>query len=662
MHLALLWHFHQPDYRDPRTGVPVMPWVRLHALRGYRDLPIELVEQEVSATVNIVPSLLDQLLHYADGGSDPHLDLTRREADSLDSEEIEQIRRTFVAGNAVMIEAHPAWRTLAHRVRAGERLSTERLRDLQVWSTLAWFGATALRDFPELLALQQKGRSFSEDDKESMIAVQRRILTELPGVLRTLATGSAAAVSASAYFHPILPLLVDCRHARRCMPGLPDECRFAWPDDARLQLDRGRRRLGEVLGKLPVGLWPSEGSVSPEVAAIAAEVGFKWLATDEGILLRSQADAAARPGGWDLGAGLRGFFRDQDLSDRIGFSYGRRPPRDAVRELLHEVERRARGGVVVVALDGENPWEGFPDAGRAFREALHAGLRTGPVRGLTLDAAAELPPVGRVHRLHTGSWIHADFGIWIGHPEDRAAWRLLEQARLAIDQEPDLNRRSEALEKLLPAEGSDWMWWYGEEFSTPFAGTFDALFRAHVRAAWTALGRPIPAELDSPISRQARTPVLPPTTSICPTLEVAPSWARWAGAGSVRFSQGGAMGPAGAHALGLRYGWSDAGELWLWFELADPAPAEAPGTRLRITAGTALVELPYEGSRSDLKTLEFARGSAALVVRVPPAAQPANIPVQLTIVRRDAPSTPYPSDGPVQLTRPTDPQLAYWSA
>jgi hypothetical protein len=338
--------------------------------------------------------------------------------------------------------------------------------------------------------------------------------------------------------------------------------------------------------------------------------------------------------------------------------------RDAVGELLHEVERRVQGGVVVVALDGENPWEAFPDAGRAFRETLHARLRSGPVRAITLDRAAELPAVGRVHRLHTGSWIHADFGIWIGHPEDRAAWLLLEQTRRAIDAETDGSRRAAALEKILPAEGSDWMWWYGDEFSTPFAGTFDALFREHLKAAWAALGKPYPSALDRPISRHARTPVLPPTGTLDPTLDAPPSWARWAGAGTVRFSQGGAMGPAGAHALSLRYGWTDEGELWLWFQLADPLPREREGTLLRVMGGSASVDVPYDAVSANhgIGTLGFARWPGALVVLVPPAAQLGTVAVQLTVFRDQAPSSAYPADGPIELARPRDPALAYWSA
>src|SRR5215813_6313705 len=60
--VLFLWHMHQPDYRDPRTGVAELPWVRLHAASAYRDMALVLREQpHVRATVNFVPSLVAQL-------------------------------------------------------------------------------------------------------------------------------------------------------------------------------------------------------------------------------------------------------------------------------------------------------------------------------------------------------------------------------------------------------------------------------------------------------------------------------------------------------------------------------------------------------------------------------------------------------------------------
>ena len=97
--LAILWHLHQPDYRAPDTGRPMMPWARLHALRGYRDLFVEVVEHGLPWTINVVPLLVDQLLGYAEGADDRHLELTRREAASLDPREAAEATDTLPGGH-----------------------------------------------------------------------------------------------------------------------------------------------------------------------------------------------------------------------------------------------------------------------------------------------------------------------------------------------------------------------------------------------------------------------------------------------------------------------------------------------------------------------------------------------------------------------------------
>ncbi|MEO0604953.1 MAG: glycoside hydrolase family 57 protein, partial [Myxococcota bacterium] len=473
--VALLWHFHQPDYRDPDTGVPVMPWVRLHALRGYRDLLVEAVEHEVAMTINVVPSLLDQLLHYAEGGSDAHLDWTRREAASLDPTEADQVVRFLPTGNRIMHETWPAYSRLERRLGRGAPFATQDLLDVQVWGTLAWFGATARRDFPVLQELAEKGERFTEADKTAMLGVQDTIVRSLPGQLAKVVEARGPALCTSPYFHPILPLLVDVRHAKRSLPHLPDDLRFAYPGDARRQLASARERVAAITGAPPAGLWPSEGSVSPEVVEIVGDVGFRWLVTDQGVLERSERRGrTAAHGGWDLGSGVTGFFRDTHLSDGIGFRYAHMDADDAVAQFVSGV--RAKGdGIVTVALDGENPWETYRDAGEAFRRRLYRAMRD-ELPGITFDEAAEQPVVGGVSHLHSGSWIGANFAIWIGHPTDRAAFGELAKARDAAEAAtPEV--REAAMKHLLPAEGSDWNWWYGDEFHTEYNPAFDALYR-----------------------------------------------------------------------------------------------------------------------------------------------------------------------------------------
>ncbi|MCB9676032.1 MAG: hypothetical protein H6737_12995 [Alphaproteobacteria bacterium] len=587
--IGVLWHLHQPEYRDPATGIPVMPWTRMHALRGYRDLLVESIASGVPWTVNIVPGLWEQILYYAEGGSDAHLDLTRRPADTLSPAELDALARTFPVGHPVMRDT-PRYHAIEDAITAGRTLSVDMARDLQVLSTLVWAGATARREFPALAALLAKGSGFSEGDKAALLEAQDAILRSFPDLLARFGATEGPALSTTPLHHPILPLLVDVRHAKRCTANPPD-VDFAWPQDAKLQLERGRRAMAEWAGKAPKGCWPSEGSVSPEVVELVGAAGFTWLATDDHVLARS-AVHRNRPGrgGWDLGHGVTGFFRDHALSDRVGFEYARWPADRAVQDLVGHATRHP--GLTVVALDGENPWEAFPDAGGAFRARLIEALMK---RGTTLDAAAEQRPVGRVERLHTGSWIGANFDIWAGASEDHRAWALLGRARDAVERAE--TGREAAMEHLLAAEGSDWFWWYGPEFDTPFADTFDAAFRAQIAAAWRAIGQPVPADVDEPIQR-AMARVTPPDRPIRP---LGYSVVQWIGAGSWALSQG-SMARAGGAVV--RYGWDPEGHLWLRLppgvvELTVGGVAVEPAPVVQIAAAHG-VEVSIDGQKACL--------------------------------------------------------------
>jgi alpha-amylase/alpha-mannosidase (GH57 family) len=654
--VAFLWHMHQPDYRHPTTGAPVMPWVRMHALRGYRDVVLDTIAEGAAVTINVVPSLLDQMQAYARGQTDRHLELTRRPADTLDASEVEEVLETFINGHPALREAHPGYRILEARVVSGKRLGPDDIRDLQVWSTLAWFGSTAMRDYAELGELRAKDSGFTEDDKTVMLEVQARILRAFPDLFARAEREGEATLSTSPYYHPILPLLVDTRHARRSLPDAPEESLFAWPQDALEQLVRARDRVEAILGTRPRGLWPSEGAVSPEVVEIVSKAGFSWLATDQGVLEQSKRKGKGYAGGWDLGHGVVGFFRDRDLSDRVGFQYATRDPEESVAELLAAAAKRAGDRVLTIALDGENPWEGWADAGAAFRQRLYRGLRAGPIRGITLDAAVERKPVGRVSKLHTGSWIGANLGIWIGHEQDHTAWRLLGDARRAIEQAPP-ELAGRALEKLLPAEGSDWTWWYGDEFTSPFDALFDELFRTHVRAAWEALERSPPPALYRHIREGAGPTLVPPRRLIRPRLVGEPAWIHWSGAGRVRWPPGTAMARGAIHTTGFRFGWSPpdetypAGCLWLNVDLPPVLPEEGPAT-WRVQVADQEVEIRYgeAGVRHEGEVASAIAGPRALVVRVDAVAlPPGGADVVVEVCGRDR--TRYPASGAVHLPR-----------
>lgn len=650
--IAFLWHHHQPDYRDPATGRPTMPWVRLHALRGYRDLAVALLESGVPMTVNLVPSLLDQLEAYARGESDPWLELVRKPAAELTPDERRAIARDFFAGPPNLVNRWPPWARLRALSDAHGLERTSELCDLQVWSLLGWLGWSAVRDHPELAALRDKGAGFTEEDKAVLLDACDEIVREVIPLYRRLGAAGRAEISASPYYHPILPLLVDARHARRSLPHLPDTVRFAWPDDARIQLRRGRKRMGEAVGREITGLWPPEGAVSPEVVELAREAGFRWLVSDEGNLERSERDPGPLDAPWDLGGGFIGFFRNRALSDAIGFRYATLEASAAVEDFLTRL--RQHEGLVTVALDGENPWEAFPDAGEAFLRMLCDRLLSAPdIEPMTFSgAAAEIPPAGRVRRLHTGSWINSDLAIWIGDAADRRAWRLLAETREAVASagDPPL-----ALEHVLAAEGSDWFWWYGPEFSTPHAAEFDRLFRAHLGAAWRDAHLVPPSSLAVPIQRiEAAGPAVhPPWGPVYGT----DGWTDWANAGWLDCAEpGGAMSPASRHLDGVAFG---QGKGWVWLRLVfhRPLPAEAEGTEWAVVADSepGIVTWRYDArgtvptERTAVHRIDPARNGAIVGLKLPvpdgEAKRPRSVRLQVAVRRNGIDIARYPASG-----------------
>src|SRR5438874_11948966 len=98
--VAVLWHMHQPCYRDPLDGAFVLPWVRLHALKDYWGMVALLSETpDVRVTFNLVPSLVDQIEEYVRGTArEAELRLGLKPAGELqEGEKVYLLRASFMA-------------------------------------------------------------------------------------------------------------------------------------------------------------------------------------------------------------------------------------------------------------------------------------------------------------------------------------------------------------------------------------------------------------------------------------------------------------------------------------------------------------------------------------------------------------------------------------
>jgi alpha-amylase/alpha-mannosidase (GH57 family) len=604
--LALLWHLHQPLYRLQGEASCFLPWVRLHAIRSYYDMARVLESfPGVRVTVNLTPVLVEQLRAYAGGARDLFLDLA-----STPAEDLSEAQRSFLldhffsAPERPMISALPRLAELKQRRDRARRLrgpaeawrefSVSDLRDLQLLFDLCWFGFMAREEFPVLRALRERGMSYTRDDLAQMHAVEREILGRILPLYRSAAERGQVEISTSPYAHPILPLLIDTDSAREATPEAPLPPRFARPEDARAQVEEGLESIGRELGALPRGVWPSEGSVSQETAGLLARCGVSWAASDARVLQASETAGPADPGiPWEIAdeaAGLALVFRDPDLSDRIGFDYARQDPDRAVEDFLAAARERVQGGgrMLLVALDGENPWEHYPRAGARFLRALYGALsRDKTLAAVTVgEAISACPERGRLKRLRAGSWIRADLGTWIGGPEKNRAWGLLGRIRASLDaaladpaQPAEARRR--AWEALRAAEGSDWFWWLDGQFESAYRAHFDQAFRGHLRQACEALGRPVPEALGWPIPSPEHRPesvlLAEPTRTISPAIDgYEGDYFEWQGAVRLLWTDlqaGASMQRSEAGIESLRYGFSEAGDFFLRL---DPHPRHGP--------------------------------------------------------------------------------------
>ena len=436
----------------------------------------------------------------------------------------------------------PLSRRGRHAGERGKIISPQDLTDLQVLSQIAWFDEYFLDD-PDIAGLIQKGRGYSFEDQGFVIARERELLAKVLPAYAEAAQHGRIEISTSPFYHPILPLVCDTNMGAVSTPGLPlPQSRFRHPEDAREQIQRGLDLHQQVFGVRPQGVWPSEGSVSEEILGIAQGLGVKWMATDEEVLGRSlgvsfRRDAHGRLPG-ELAqklytihrfeneqAGMNLIFRDHTISDLIGFVYSGMPPQDAASHLMNNIKQAAHpvldaghDAVVPIILDGENAWEYYPQSGRDFLRRFYDALqREAGVEATTVSEAIQRHgQFPRLKSLVPGSWIHANFNVWIGAPEDNRAWDYLYNARNFYAQaapEVEEAQRKLAFEEILIAEGSDWNWWYGPEHHSANDREFDELYRKHLSNIYQLLGSRPPDYLAQPILGGGERPAVVPQTA-----------------------------------------------------------------------------------------------------------------------------------------------------
>lgn len=553
LYLNLYWHMHQPDYRDVTTNEYVLPWTYLHAIKDYSDMAFHLeANPKARVSFNFVPILLDQLDDYSkqfkkNDIRDPLLALlVKKDLDNITHEQCRLIVQScFKSHHEKMLSPFANYQRLLHMYQLVEPmmadnefhyLSAQYKADLLVWYHLAWTGESLRQNNEIVKSLLHKGVLFTMKDRKQLFKVIGDTIAGLIPRYKALLKRKQIEISTTPHYHPILPLLLDFKSTLDAMPYAP------LPKNVKYNGGRARAIAHiasanvahkHFFGVTPRGMWPAEGAVSYDALILLAENGVKWAATGQGVLAnslaKSQLDISDKneylyqpytiTNGKDE---LLCFFRDDHLSDKIGFEYSKMHSTEAVNDFVKVLEgigaanQSKNASVVSVILDGENAWEYYPYNGYYFLKELYQALANHPTIKMTTPSdivdmyhakantknitAPTLPKVA------AGSWVYGTFSTWIGSTDKNLAWDLLCEAKKTYDRVIDEKvldqEQLEACERQLAiCEGSDWFWWFGDYNSSDSVASFDKLYRRNLINLYHLLNAPVPSILNKTISK-----------------------------------------------------------------------------------------------------------------------------------------------------------------
>lgn len=579
INLIFLWHFHQPYYKDNFTQEILMPWTRLHATKDYYFMGAVLKNfPKIRATFNYSPSLLTQLDGYIGNYKDAidkerFLNISDKTINKLSGDDKLFILKKFFpacSSNNNFLEKSARFKQLYQRLQGNEEkielFNPQDYIDIIVLFNLSWIDPVSINSDAFLSGLRNKDKNFTESEKDRLINENiPAILNKIFPLLKELLNSGRIELSASPFYHPILPLLCDTDiagfHFNKNI-HLPKP--FRHPEDADYQIKSALDYFKKKLDYNVNGMWPSEGSVSEKTLSLLIDNKIKWIATDEDILSNSIGVNFANLNNRKLlympyavkrdNGHLYMFFRDRMLSDLIGFKYSTYEPKAAANDLINNLKNIAvsvqdynKNGLAVasIILDGENAWEYYKNNGYDFFNYLYEGLsnNTDIINTVTISeylkkaektlniGSKTVADNGKTHKffdiqwktkqgldsskiyniptVYPGSWINHDFRIWIGDREDNKAWNLLSKTRAYLINKmnqttlKDEKYRS-AWEQIYIAEGSDYNWWYGEDRTSGIDEEYDRLYRSHLINVYKFLKENPPDDYYIPIIERKR--------------------------------------------------------------------------------------------------------------------------------------------------------------
>lgn len=547
--LVLCWHMHQPEYRDLQSGEFKQPWVYLHVIKDYIDMVAHLESiPKAKAVVNFAPILLEQIEEYARqvncflhdriSLTDPLLSALVDPVIPADSDaRFKLVKDCLRANRERQINRYPAFQKLIAMAEWIEQhydslnyINSQFISDILVWYHLVWMGETIKLNDSRIKRLIAKGGDFTLHDRIEVIEVISEHLSNVILRYKVLARKGQIELSVTPYAHPIMPLLLDINSAHEAMPDAPLPELDAYPggeDRVKWHIDKGVQSFRRFFGFKPKGCWPSEGSVSAATLQLLAEYGFEWAASGGTVL----GNSLNLPENAEIHhksihhpyrlkkSRLACFFRDDGLSDLIGFEYSKWHAYDAVSDLIQHLEniaQHASGDTVVpIIMDGENAWEYFPDNGYHFLKELYQRLSTHPNIELTTfsECLKNKVEVKQLNKLVAGSWVYGTFSTWIGDIDKNRGWDMLGDAKWVFDKVIASNRLTQdqvaaAEHQLAICEGSDWFWWFGDYNPGEAVSNFEKQFRLNLANLYRLLGETPPAYLSLSFTQGSGAPAM----------------------------------------------------------------------------------------------------------------------------------------------------------
>ena len=534
--IAFYWHMHQPVYQLSANGDYIMPWVRLHGVKDYLDMALWADKNpDLKLNFNYVPALLDSLMEYSNGAFDIHSRITATPDESLTNEDKVFILNNFFDANYQnMILANDEYHRLYKIVQMEGTENTDiftlqEYSDLMALFNLAWIDPSFKASDRRLKRLVKKGRDYTYEDRLEILEVQREIISKIIPTLKKLLKKGKIELTTSPYYHPILPILTDYKTIRGSGVYDDDISKMKTDLDAKVQTKMALDRMEEIFGVRPKGIWPSEQCISAKTLSMLSDLGVEWSISDEGILANSiDFEFVHDFKGYlqdpynllkvyqykSANSDIKMIFRDSIIHNLIEFEYSNHSPEATANDLYDRIKviqskilsSPDKEHLLVIAMDGENCWENYPNDGNKFLETVYKLISEDSTLETVLisDYLERINNYKKLNKIASGASFNKNFKLWIDEPVKDLAWTYLKHVRQDfsdfVKREP-LNPNIElARQELFICEGSDWFWWYGEPNYSGRDNIFDFIFRSHLKNIYKYLDLESPKFLDEPLT------------------------------------------------------------------------------------------------------------------------------------------------------------------